>query len=146
MRRVALVIIVLSFLIMVAIGVLLVTQSGDDTGDLEEMSMDQLVEDIETYKVVLVTAKGEHLEVSYDINEDPTRYVDTGKEVTNLPEYLKEQGVNPLALSGRPALAYEDTSEASNYLESYGLAVGGVAAVLFILGFIVFIRSDGSKA
>lgn len=141
MRRTALGLIAISVLILVIIGVLLVTQSGDDTGDLEELSMDELVEDIENREVVLVTSKGEHLEVAYDPNEDPSHFVDTGEDVSNLPNYLEEHGVSPPALAGL-ALAYEDTSATTDYLESYGLAIAGIAVVLIIIGIIVFIRSD----
>ncbi|MCI0712165.1 MAG: hypothetical protein L0154_18565 [Chloroflexi bacterium] len=141
MRRTALGLIAISVLILIVVGVLLVTQSGDDTGDLEELSIDALVEDIENREVILVTSRGEHLEVAYDANEDPTHFVDTGEEVSNLPDYLEEHGVSPPALAGL-AFAYEDTSATSESLETYGLAIGGIAASLLIIGIIVFIRSD----
>lgn len=144
MRRVALGLVAISLIIIIAVGVLLVTQSGEDTGDLEEMSMEGLIEDIENSEVVLVTARGEYLKVSYEMNEDPTHFVDTGEEVTNLPQYLEDQGVNPAALSDGPALAYEGFDDSTNYLETYGLAIAGVVAVMLVLGIIVFIRSDES--
>jgi hypothetical protein len=142
MRRFALSLSAFSLLIIAIVGVLLVTQSGDDTGDLEAMSMDALVEDLESSEVVLVTAKGEHLEISYEVGEGPTHYVDIGQTVTNLPEYLENQGVDSAALNG-PGLAYEDTNDGTEYLETYGLAIGGIATVLLVLGIVIFIRSDG---
>ena len=145
MRRTALGLIAISVLILIVVGVFMVTQSGDGTGDLEELSMDELVDDIENREVVLVSSKGEHLEVAYKANEDPTHFVDTGEEVSNLPEYLDEQGVSPLALKG-VALAYEDSSATTDYLQSYGLAIAGIAVVLLIIGIIVFIRSDDGDA